>query len=53
MSENRDWKDLDCIFKKAAWISFTGDAYPRDLIKCDGPGCAQFDPNFKGCSSRK
>lgn len=57
MTENREWKELDCIFKKVAWIIrqgyFANDDEVHTEIKCDGPRCAQFHPNFKGCSFRK
>ena len=63
MTEKREWKDLSCIFKKMAIIIAHGDSpevvesrsgleYEK-YVKCDGPKCAQFHPNFKGCSFRK
>lgn len=54
MTEKREWKDLSCIFKKVAWIIRQGNEVPPYTeIKCDGPECAQFNPNFKGCAFRR
>ena len=51
-TETRDWKELDCVIKKVAWIMF-GAAHKEVEIKCDGPKCAQFNPHFKGCAFRQ
>lgn len=62
MTESRKWTELECIFKKTALIIARTLAVSLDLtlklsvegdIMCDGPKCAQFHPNFKGCSFRK